>query len=99
MSGIAHPQTTVRLRPHATRLTLIVATALVVAVAILVIALSSGSTESSHATGASAVQTSGPNEALRGQSAAQAAGAYTPSPTGGPDETRRGNAAASAARP
>jgi hypothetical protein len=56
----------------------------------------SGSSSSSADFRTAPTQTSGPDEALRGQAAASAVGA-TPATVGGPDETARGQAVHTAA--
>jgi hypothetical protein len=101
MSSVTHPHTPIRTRVRSTRLAVLIVTVFVLSAAIVgLIVLVSGGSDSSSSTVAPASQVGGPNEALRGQSAATASGASQPGPTrtGGPDETARGNAAASASR-
>ena len=99
MSSVPHPHVPVRIRGGASRMsTTIVALLVVCAVAVGVILISTGSSHSSSPSVTRASQTSGPNEAARGQAAATAAGAQ-PSQTGGPNEDLRGQSAASASRP
>jgi hypothetical protein len=99
MSDMTHTNAAVGLRARPKRMLVSLAIVLAVAAAVLVVALASGSGGSRDAA-RTAMPHSGlvaPNETLRGQASAEAAGAFVPAPSGGPDETARGQAAASAA--
>ena len=99
MSDVAHPHSPMRVRVRPSRLSVLIVTLLVICATVVgVILLTSGDSHSSSPSAVQSSQTSGPNEAARGQAAATAAGAQ-PSQTGGPNETARGQSAASASRP
>ena len=91
MSDIAQTHVPFRLRVRSSRMMLIIGTTLVVAITILVVALTSSGAEPSSRTQSPVNQTGGPN-------AAEASGAPVPAPAGGPNDVLRGQAAASASR-
>jgi hypothetical protein len=95
MSSIAHPHTPLRSRVRSNRIVMAIGLLLVIVATALVVVLVDGGNESSSSTVTPSSQIGGPNESLRGQSAAGAAGVPG---SGGPNEAARGNAASSATR-
>lgn len=99
MSGIAHPSVPLRFRPSRVKLYVGIALALVATVAVALALRIGDSGGLSQSTATTSAQVGGPNEALRGQAAATAAGSPSISETGGPNEATRGQIAARASRP